>query len=49
MQVISMQKGLFNFFIPFHGKEVKNSCHSGDEYKLPAFERVGEVVEVWIN
>lgn len=42
-------KGLFNFFISFQGKEVRNSCHSGDEYKLPAFEMADEVVEVGIN
>lgn len=42
-------KALFNFFISFQGKEVRNSCHSGDEYKLPAFETAGEVVEVGMN
>jgi hypothetical protein len=33
----------------FQGKVVRNSCHSGDEYKLPTFETAGRVVKVRIN
>lgn len=49
MSVISMQKLYLISLFLFQGKEVRNSCHSGDEYKLPAFETAGEVVEVGMN
>lgn len=42
-------KALFNFFISFQEKEVRNSCRSGDECKPPAFETAGEVAEVGMN